>query len=80
MAETLDDRVAEFGGRPLDSSTYTFVRVDALIWTVREAGRVVKLAWLVATGVNADGYHEVPGAHVCRLENGAAAAPHVLKP
>ena len=42
---------------------YTFVAADALTMKVREGGRVVKVAVMVATGVNADGYREVLGIH-----------------
>ena len=38
---------------------------------VREAGRVVKVAVMVATGVNADGYREVLGIHTATTESGA---------
>jgi putative transposase len=37
------------------------VAADALTIKVREGGRVVKVAVMVATGVNADGYREVLG-------------------
>ena len=38
---------------------------DALTMKVREGGRVVKIAVMVATGVNADGYREILGiAHL----------------
>ena len=35
---------------------------------VREAGRVVNVACLVATGVNADGHREILGLDVCSVE------------
>ncbi len=38
---------------------------------VREGGRVVKVAVMVATGVNADGYREILGMHVATTESGA---------
>jgi putative transposase len=38
---------------------------------VREDGRVVKVAVMVATGVNADGYREVIGIHTATTESGA---------
>jgi len=58
MAKELDEHVAEFRTRPLDQGPYTFVAADALTMKVREGGRVVKVAVLIATGVNADGYRE----------------------
>ena len=71
MAKTLDARVAEFRNRPLDGSPYTFVWVDALMQKVREGGRVVNVACLVAVGVNAEGHREILGVDVCGSENGA---------
>lgn len=71
MAKTLDARVAEFRNRPLDGSPYTFVWVDALMVKVREGGRVLNVACLVAVGVNADGRREILGIDVSGSENGA---------
>jgi len=38
---------------PLDAGPYTFLAADALTLKVRDAGRVVNVACLVASGVNA---------------------------
>ena len=38
---------------------------------VREGGRVVKVAVMVATGVNADGHREILGIHVATTESAA---------
>ena len=38
---------------------------------VREGGRVVKVAVMVATGVNADGYREILGVAISTAESGA---------
>ena len=38
---------------------------------VREGGRVAKVAVMVATGVNADGYREILGIHLATTESGA---------
>src|SRR5215207_1193429 len=64
MATHLDGQVAAFRFRPLDAGPYTFVWVDALTVKVREAGRVVNVHALVATGVNADGHREILGLDV----------------
>jgi transposase-like protein len=69
MAEDLDEQVAAFRTRPLHDGPYTFVAADALTMKVREAGRVVKVAVMVATGVNADGYREVLGIHTATTES-----------
>ena len=44
---------------------------DALTMKVREGGRVVKIAVMVATGVNADGYREILGVATSTAESGA---------
>jgi transposase-like protein len=71
MAKDLDAQVEAFRTRPLDAGPYTFVAADALTMKVREAGRVVNLACLVATGVNADGHREILGLDVCSAESHA---------
>ncbi|MEZ3162269.1 IS256 family transposase, partial [Microbacterium sp. BWT-B31] len=71
MARDLDEQVTAFRTRPLDAGPYTFVAADALTMKVREGGRVVKIACLVATGVNADGYREILGLQTSSTEDGA---------
>ena len=71
MARDLDELVRDFRERPLDEGPYTFVAADALTMKVREGGRVVKIAVMVATGVNADGYREILGIATSTAETGA---------
>ena len=71
MAKDLDAQVEAFRTRPLDAGPYTFLAADALTMKVREAGRVVNVACLVATGVNADGHREILGLDVCSVESHA---------
>jgi putative transposase len=71
MAKELDEHVESFRTRPLDAGPYTFVAADALTMKVREAGRVVNVHALVATGVNADGHREILGLDVTTGEDGA---------
>ena len=75
MAKDLDEHVEQFRTRPLADGPYTFVAADALTMKVREGGRVVKVAVMVATGVNADGYREIlprgTGLHCATTESGA---------
>lgn len=71
MAGELDQLVADFRHRPLDAGPYTFVAADALTMRVREGGRVVKVAVMVATGVNNDGYREVLGISCSTTETHA---------
>ena len=53
MAKDLNAQVKAFRTRPLDAGPYTFLAADTLTMKVREAGRVVNVACLVASGVNA---------------------------
>jgi putative transposase len=71
MAQDLDGQVADLRNRPLDTGPYTFLAADALTMKVREGGRVVKVAVMVATGINADGYREILGIHTATTESGA---------
>jgi transposase-like protein len=71
MAAELDDQVAAFRNRPLDAGPYTYVFLDALTQRVREGGRIVNVACVVAVGVNADGHREVLGLDVITSEDGA---------
>lgn len=71
MATELDEQVTQFRTRPLDAGPYTFLAADALTMRVREGGRVVKVACLVATGVNVEGYREILGIQVTSTEDGA---------
>ena len=73
MASDLDEHVDEFRHRPLDDAgPFTFVAADALTMKVREGGRVVSCAVLVATGVNNDGHREVLGVRTSTSETGPA--------
>jgi len=72
LAKSLDADVASFRGRPLDGAPYRHVQADALALKVREGGRIVQAAALVATGVNADGRREILGLDVVTAEDGAA--------
>jgi hypothetical protein len=71
MAKDLDEQVTAFRTRPLVEGPHTFAATDALTMKVREGGRVVKVAVMVATGVNADAYREVLGIHTATTESGA---------
>jgi putative transposase len=71
MAADLDAQVAAFRSRPLDAGPYTFLAADALTLKVREGGRVVNVAALIAVGVNADGHREILGVQVSTAEDGA---------
>jgi hypothetical protein len=70
MATDLDQLVDEFRHRPLGAAgPFTFVAADALTMKVREGGRVVNAAVLVAVGVNGEGHREVLGMRVGDLRD-----------
>ena len=71
LAKSLDEQVAEFRNRPLDGGPYAYVFLDALTQKVREGGRIVNVAVVVATGVNADGHREILGVDLVTTEDGA---------
>jgi len=67
----LDVQVQAFRERPLDAGPYPYVWLDALTQRVREGGRVVNVAVVVATAVNAQGKREVLGLDTGASEDGA---------
>jgi putative transposase len=67
----LDSLVQAFRERPLTDGPYLYVWLDALTQRVREAGRVVSVAVVVATAVNREGRREVLGLDVGASEDGA---------
>jgi putative transposase len=71
LARDLDTMVADFRGRPLDAGPYTYVWADALTMKVREGGRIVNIACLLAVGVNGEGHREILGVDVATSEDGA---------
>ncbi len=71
LAKTLDATVEAFRNRPLDAGPYTYIWLDALTQKVREGGRIVNVACVIATGVNANGSREVLGLDVITTEDGA---------
>ncbi len=70
MAKELDPQVEAFRTRPLDGAPYTYVWMDALTQKVREGGRIVNVACVVATGVNAQGNREILGTELFTTEDG----------
>ena len=55
----------------LDNGPYTYVWMDALTQKVREGGRIINVAVVTATGVNAEGHREILGVDVITTEDGA---------
>ena len=71
LAKSLDETVTAFRNRPLDAGPYTYLWVDALTQKVREGGRIVNVAVVIASGVNADGHREILGVDLITTEDGA---------
>jgi len=71
LAKNLDQVVEQFRSRPLDAGPYSYVWLDALTQKVREGGRIVNVAVVVATAVNTDGHREILGMDVITTEDGA---------
>ena len=63
LAASLDEQVAAFRTRRLDAE-YPYLWLDARYEHVREGGRVVSMAVIVAYGVRADGVREVLGLDI----------------
>ena len=72
MAKTLDDLVEDFRHRPLEGGPYRYLWLDAMSLRCREGGRIVNVAAVTATAVNADGRRELLGLDVfCREDETA---------
>ncbi len=71
ICQALDVQVQAFRERPLDTGPYPYVWLDALTQKVREDGRVVNVAVVVATAVNGQGQREVLGLDCGASEDGA---------
>jgi putative transposase len=60
LCEEIDERVNAFLARPLEG-TWPYLWLDATYVRVREGGRIVSMATIVAVGANTDGRREVLG-------------------
>ena len=60
LVEEIDERVNAFLARPIEG-VWPYLWIDATYIKVREAGRIVSLAVIIAVGVNSDGRREVLG-------------------
>jgi putative transposase len=70
ICQELDAEVARFRARPL-AGAYPYVWLDATYLKVRQDGRVVSMAVVIAIGVRASGEREVLGLDVGASEDGA---------
>ena len=63
LCEEIDERVNAFLERPIEGD-WPYLWIDATYLKVRQAGRIVSVAVIVAVGVNADGRREVLGMDI----------------
>jgi transposase-like protein len=70
ICEGLDEQVDAFRNRPLEGR-YPYLWLDAKVEKVRDGGRVVRKALVLAYGVHESGYREVIGVDVGEAETEA---------
>ena len=63
LCAEIDERVSAFLSRPIEGS-WPYLWIDATYVKVREAGRIVSVAVIIAVAVNTDGRREVLGLEV----------------
>jgi transposase-like protein len=63
LCEEIDERVNAFLNRPIEGD-WPYLWIDATYVKVRQEGRIVSVATIIAVGVNADGRREVLGMDV----------------
>ena len=63
LCEEIDERVKAFLERPIEGD-WPYLWIDAIYVKVRQNGRIVSVAVIVAVGVNADGRREVLGMDI----------------
>src|SRR5581483_7798750 len=70
ICKDLDQKVEEFRSRPIEGE-HPYLWLDATFHKVREGGRVISLANVVAVGVNTEGWRQVLGTDVGPSEDEA---------
>ena len=68
VCKDLDKAVGEFCTRPLEEE-YPFLTVDATYFKVRENGRIISKAFMIAYGTNTQGHREILGFGVYANES-----------
>ncbi len=63
LCEEIDERVKAFLDRPIEGD-WPYLWIDATYVKVRQNGRIVSVAVIIAVGVNADGRREVLGMDI----------------
>ncbi|MGX0879791.1 transposase-like protein [Roseovarius sp. MBR-154] len=79
LCEEIDERVQAFLNRPLEGD-WPFLWLDATYVKLREGGRIISMAVIVAVAVNTDGRREILGITVMpsEAETFWADSPHGL--
>jgi putative transposase len=63
LCEEIDERVGAFLNRPIEGD-WPYLWIDATYLKVRQAGRIVSVAVIIAVGVNTDGVREILGLEI----------------
>jgi putative transposase len=63
LCEEIDEKVKVFLSRPLEGD-WPYLWIDATYLKVRQSGRIVSVAAIVAVGVNSDGRRESLGMDI----------------
>lgn len=63
LCKEIDERVGAFLNRPLEGA-WPYLWLDATYLKVREGGRIVSVAAIIAMAVNTDGRREIIGLHI----------------
>ncbi len=63
LCSEIDERVGAFLNRPIEGD-WPYLWIDATYVKVRQAGRIVSVAVIIAVGVNTDGVREILGVAV----------------
>ena len=63
LCEEIDERVGAFLSRPIEGD-WPYLWIDATYLKVRQAGRIVSVAVIIAVAANTDGVREVPGIEI----------------
>jgi len=63
LCADIDERVGAFLNRPIEGD-WPYVWIDATYVKVRQAGRIVSVAVIIAVGVNTDGVREILGISI----------------
>jgi transposase-like protein len=63
LCAEIDDKVKAFLGRPIEGD-WPYLWIDATYVKVRQNGRIISVAVIVAVGVNGDGRREILGLYI----------------